>query len=197
NTSATADIVRRAVEAKKNVLAMSVGRLLDQGSLFLLAQKNHVALLIPSGAIAGLDAVKAAGLAGIVSVTLTSRKPPMGFIHNEYLKSRNIHLENIRKETVLFDGDVAAAVRHFPLNINVAATLKLACGKGVELRIRIIADPKITRNTHEITLEGACGRITTKTENTICSDNPKTSYLAVLSGIQTLKEYSSSVKIGT
>lgn len=197
NTSATIDIVHRALRAKKSILVMSVGRLLNESSLFALAEKNHCRLILPSGAIAGLDAVKAASLAGITSVTLTSRKPPAGFANNAFLKSRRINLENVKKETVLFNGRVSEAVKRFPQNINVAAALQLACGKGAQLKVRIIADPKVKRNTHEILLEGACGRITTKTENTICPDNPKTSYLAVLSGIQTLKQVFFSVKIGT
>ena len=197
NTDATADIVEKALRAKKDILVMSVGRLLHKSSLFSLAEKNRASILIPSGAIAGLDAVKAAGLAGTVSVTLTSRKPPLGFARNVYLKSKGIHLEDITIETVLFDGDVSDAVKYFPHNINVASSLKLASGPHAEVRVRIIADPHVSRNTHEIVLEGACGRITTKTENTICPDNPKTSYLAVLSGIQTLKQFFYNVKIGT
>lgn len=197
NTDATAEIVTKSIKAKKHIMVMSVGRLLNKSSLFSLAEKNRTSILIPSGAIAGLDAVKAAGLAGIVSVTLTSRKPPLGFARNQYLVSKGIHLESIRKETVLFDGDVADAVKYFPHNINVASALHMACGHGAELRVRIIADPHVSRNTHEIELEGACGRIITKTENTICPDNPKTSYLAVLSGIQTLKQFFYNVKIGT
>lgn len=197
NTDSAADIVKRTLRAKKNILVMSVGRLLNQGSLFSLAKKNRVGLLLPSGAIAGLDAIKAARLAGIDTVTLTSRKPPTGFAHNAYLESKNIKLDNIKHEIVLFDGDVELAVQRFPQNINVGATLKLACGPDIKLRIRIVADPCVKTNSHEIILEGACGKITTKTENAICPDNPKTSYLAVLSAIATLRQYSQNIKVGT
>ncbi|NTV29981.1 MAG: DUF108 domain-containing protein, partial [Candidatus Omnitrophica bacterium] len=152
NTDATAGIVRKSIKARKHILVMSVGRLLGKGSLFSLAEKNRASILIPSGAIAGLDAIKAAGLANIVSVTLTSRKPPMGFARNQYLLDRGIELDSIKKETVLFDGDVSDAVRYFPQNINVASALQMACGRGAELRVKIIADPQISRNTHEIVL---------------------------------------------
>lgn len=197
NTDATVEIARKSLQARKPILVMSVGRLLNEKGLFLLAENKRTPILIPSGAIAGLDAIKAASLAGDVSVTLTSRKPPLGFAHNQYLLSKGISLDEIKDEAVLFEGEVHKAVEHFPHNINVASALQMACGPGVDLKVKIIADPKVSRNTHEIVLEGACGRITTKTENTICPDNPKTSYLAVLSGTQTLKQFFYNVKIGT
>lgn len=196
NTSGTLDIVRASIRSGRSVMAMSVGRLLTHPGVFKQARRGKASLLLPSGAIAGLDALKAASLAGIDSVVLESRKPPAGFANNQYLVSRGMVLEKIRRPTVLFDGPVAEAVRHFPQNINVAAVISLACGRS-DLRVRIVADPGISRNSHEIVMEGPCGRITTRTENTICPDNPKTSYLAVLSGIQMLRQYFSSVKIGT
>ena len=197
NTSATRDIVRQAISLKRSVLAMSVGRLLGQSRLFSLAEKNHCSLLMPSGAIAGLDAVKAASLAGIKKMTLTTRKPPQGFADNPYLRDKGISLKDVKEETVVFDGPVHEAVRYFPQNINVAAALSMAAGDSVEVKVRIIASPDVSRNTHEIVLEGPFGRITTRTENEICPDNPKTSYLAVLSGVQTLKQFYQHVKIGT
>jgi aspartate dehydrogenase len=197
NTPATTDIVRRSLKAGKNVLVMSIGRLLNDSSLFYLAQRSKGQLLLPSGAVAGLDAIKAAALLGITSLTLTSRKPPAGFADNPYIKEKGISLKGLAKDIVLFDGKVKDAVRYFPQNINVAAAVALAAGVKAKLRVKIIASPEVKRNTHEVVLEGAFGRITTRTENTVCPDNPKTSYLAVMSGIRTLQEFSSNIKIGT
>jgi len=197
NAQNTRDIIRQALNAKKNVLSMSVGKLLNASDLFRLAKHNKCHLLLPSGAIAGVDAIKAAGLLGIDTITLTTRKPPAGFEGNAYLHQKGINPSKVRKETVLFKGSVAAAVKHFPRNINVAATLALASQSPKKITVRIITSPKYTTNSHAIELTGKFGRIVTQTDNVVCPDNPKTSYLAVLSGLQTLKQYCSGVFIGT
>ena len=193
----TRTIVRKALEAKRHVLAMSVGKLLNATELFRLAEKNKCVILLPSGAIGGLDAVKAACQAAISSITLTTRKPPSGFTRSIHIRERGINLNEIRTETTLFDGDVDTAVKLFPENINVAATLALACGAKDKMRVRIITAPDFKRNSHEIDMIGDFGRMVTRTENVVCPDNPKTSYLAVLSAIQTLKQHFQMVRIGT
>ena len=197
NTPGTKDIVKKALQSQKSVLVMSVGRLLQESSLFSLAQRRNCKILFPSGAIAGLDAIKAARLAGISSATLTTTKPPQGFKDNAYLLGKRIRPSLVKGNTVLFDGGVQEAVQLFPQNINVAAVLALAVGNVDKVRVRIVASPKATRNVHEIVIEGSCGRITTKVENEACPDNPKTSYLAVLSAIATLKQYGQNIKVGT
>ena len=103
----------------------------------------------------------------------------------------------IKKETILFEGNVKEAVKCFPQNINVAATIALASGTKDKLKIRIATSPEYKVNSHEIEMVGEFGRLVTKTENVVCPDNPKTSYLAVLSAVQTLKQYFEGVKIGT
>ncbi|MFH0754436.1 MAG: aspartate dehydrogenase domain-containing protein [Candidatus Omnitrophota bacterium] len=197
NTSATCEIVKCALKAGKSVMAMSVGRLLENDSLLSLADRSKGDLLLPSGAIAGIDAVKAAAVLGIKTMILTSTKPCSGFTNNVYVLKRRLLEGGIQKDVVLFDGHVRDAVKYFPQNINVAATLALAAGKKVNFRVRVIASSTIKRNRHEIVLEGKFGCIRTTSENTICPDNPKTSYLAVLSGIRTLQGFATHVKVGT
>jgi aspartate dehydrogenase len=197
NTQATQEIVKRSLKARKHILAMSIGRLLNNSSLFSLAERSHSSLLLPSGAIAGLDAVKSAAIAGITSITLTSRKPPAGFSDNRYVIEKKLLSKKTKNDVVLFDGNVSDAVKFFPQNINVAAAIAIAAGPKAKLHVKIIASPGLKRNTHEIVLDGAFGRITTKCENTVCPDNPKTSYLAVLSGIRTLQQFALNVRIGT
>ncbi len=193
----TAAIIRTVLEAKKDILIMSVGQLLLAEDLFQLADQNKCSVLIPSGAIAGLDAIKAAVCAGIEKITLTTRKPPSGFSDNPYVKNQGINLDDLHEETTLFEGTVKQALHHFPKNINVAATLALAGDCSDSLQVRIITSPHVRTNSHEIEAIGEFGRISTKTDNAVCPDNPKTSYLAVLSAIVTLKEYLRGVKIGT
>ncbi len=197
NAPDTHQLVRTALLAKKDVLVMSVGKFIEDETIFKLAQKQGVKVLIPSGAIAGIDAIKAASLQRIDSVTLTTRKPIYGFADNAYVQEKKINLSQIKKETVLFEGNVREAVKCFPQNINVAATIALASNSKDKLRIRISTSPEFKVNSHEIEVVGEFGRLVTKTENVVCPDNPKTSYLAVLSAVRTLKEYFQGVKIGT
>ena len=197
NAKDTRPMIKQALKKRKHVLAMSVGKLLKSQDLFKLAQRNRRALLIPSGAIAGMDAVKAASLVGIRQITLTTRKPLQGFKNNAYLQKKKINLTKINKETVLFEGNVARSVKFFPQNINVAAALALASLAGNKLLIRILTSPEYKTNSHQVELSGPFGRIQTQTDNVVCPDNPKTSYLAVLSGIQTLKQFCSGVFMGT
>lgn len=197
NARDTRGIISAALRSKKHILAMSVGKLLKASALFRLATHNRCALLLPSGAIAGVDALKAASLGKITHITLTTRKPPSGLSNNPYLTSRGIDLSKISKETVLFEGSVDDAVKFFPQNINVAATIALASQSKPRITIRIITSPDFQTNSHQVELKGDFGSITTRTDNVVCPDNPKTSYLAVLSGIQTLKQFSEGLKIGT
>jgi aspartate dehydrogenase len=197
NAKDTKKLIRQALAAKKDVLVMSVGKLLGAKEIFRTASRNRCKLLVPSGAIAGLDAIKAASQRKISRITLTTRKPTFGFTQTQYISQKNIDLAKIKGETVLFDGGVKAAVEHFPQNINVAAAIALASLAEDKLRIRIITSPEYKLNSHEIEVVGDFGRLVTRTENEVCPDNPKTSYLAVLSAIQTLKQYFQEVKIGT
>jgi aspartate dehydrogenase len=193
----TDEIIRKALQAKKDVLVMSVGKLIGAKNLFALAAKNQCTFLIPSGAIAGLDAIKAASLGSIQHITITSRKPPSGFSNVPYIKEKGINISEINKETVLFEGNVQSAVKYFPQNINVGATLALASQAPNKLTIRIVTSPEYQTNSHEIEAVGDFGKITTRTDNVVCPDNPKTSFLAVLSAIQTLKEYCLGTRVGT
>ena len=197
NTANVVSLVKKVVSAKKSVLVMSVGKMLQADHLFRIARKNKCYILLPSGAIAGVDAIKAASLVKVDRITLTTRKPVKGLIGNPYFERKGIDLSEIKKETTVFEGTVSEAVKNFPQNINVGATIALASQHPRKLKIKLNTSPKFTKNTHEIELTGDFGRIVTMTENVICPDNPKTSYLAVLSGMQTLKQYCTGILIGT
>jgi aspartate dehydrogenase len=197
NSVETRRIVEQILKSRKHVLVMSVGKLLNAEQLFHLAQKSNCSILIPSGAVAGLDAVKAASRAAIKQIKLITRKPLSGFHNNSYLQKRKIVLNKIKKETVLFEGNVQDAVRLFPQNINIAATVALACETPKKLRVKILTSPDYKCNSHEIHMTGDFGTLMTRTENVTCPDNPKTSYLAVLSAIQTLRQFCRHTFVGT
>jgi aspartate dehydrogenase len=193
----TTAIIEKVIRAKKGILIMSVGKALNIPHIFKVAEKNHTMALIPSGAIGGLDVIKSIDPKDISKITLTTRKPPSSLEQSDYLTKKKIYIDHIKKETVLFDGGVQESVKLFPRNINVAAALALASRAQNKIRIRIITSPKFTLNSHEINVWGKFGHLSVRTDNEPCPDNRKTSYLAVLSAIQTLKQYFNSVKIGT
>lgn len=190
-------VAKLSIESGRDIMIMSVGGMLEAEDIFDLAREMKRNIYFPSGAICGLDAVKAAALSKIDKITLTTRKPPAGLIGNPYLLKSNINLDRIQGETVVFEGSVDMAVKLFPQNINVAATLSLASGCKDKILVKIITSPEYTKNSHEILVEGDFGKIQSISENIPCADNPKTSFLAVLSAIATLKRILEVIKIGT
>ena len=177
---------------------MSVGGIIEHyKELKVLAEEKRAHIFIPSGAICGIDGLKAANCGKINKVILTTKKPPKAFLGTPYILKKKIRLDNIVKDTIIFEGDASQAIRAFPQNINVAATLSMA-GIGPEATmVRIVASPTVKRNIHEIEIESDAGKIIAVSENVIHPDNPKTSYLAVLSAIATLKQILEPIKIGT
>ncbi|MDP2939110.1 MAG: aspartate dehydrogenase [Candidatus Omnitrophota bacterium] len=197
SASVVREVVKSSILAKKDCLVMSVGGLIDSKALFEQARARGCRIYIPSGAIAGIDAIKAASLSKIEKIILTTRKPPSAFIGVAYVLKRNINLEHIETETSIFEGDVDTALRLFPQNINVAATLSLASRDKKKITVRIITSPEYKNNIHEIEIFAESGKIFTRTENVAFADNPKTSFLAALSAVAALKNILEAVKVGT
>ena len=190
-------VVWQALRAHRSVFVMSTGALLQDQRWRRLAQRSRGRVYIPSGALAGVDGVKAMAVGRLRRITLTTRKPPRALASAPYVQARGLRLERLRRPTVLFEGSASAVVKAFPQNTNVAATLTLASGgAGHRARIRVVADPTITRNVHELDVEGDCGRVSCRVESRP-SRNPKTSELAVRSAIATLARIFDSVAIGT
>ncbi len=186
------ELLNKVIDKEKKVMFMSTGGLIN--SLELL-KNSKAEIYLPSGAIAGLDGIKSASIGKIKSITLTTTKNSKGLEEAPYITENNINLNEIAKKTVIFKGSVEEAVKGFPKNINVAATLSLS-SNFKKLKIKIVVDPKARTNIHEIKVKGEAGVIKTKTENIPSPINPKTSYLAVLSAISTLKQITEKVRIG-
>ncbi|MFC1624583.1 aspartate dehydrogenase [Candidatus Omnitrophota bacterium] len=180
-------VARCAVLHKKDVLIMSTGGLLKKAAnLFKKARAKGCNIYIPSGAICGLDGLVSASAGKIKRVTLTTRKPPRGLRGASYFKTKDI--KNIKKETIIYDGNAEDAIRYFPKNINVAATLSLSGIGAKRTSVRIITAPEYKKNIHEVEVEGEFGRLFARTENTPSRENPKTSQLAIFSALSKLKE---------
>ncbi len=184
----------------KDLMILSVGALTDSkllSGLIKAARENDCKIYVPSGAIAGLDGLKSASIARIDKVTLTTTKNPEGLKGAPFVLENNIDLSAFREKTLLFEGSAEAAIAAFPANVNVAASLSLAGIGGKETRVRVFVDPGTSRNVHEISVEGAFGKFTCRVENVPSPDNPRTSFLAALSAIATLKKITEPLQIGT
>lgn len=192
------DIAKKALSLGKDVMVMSVGGILGkEKEIFKLARTHRCCLYLPSGGVVGIDGLKAADIGLIHRVTLTTRKPPQGFDDAPYVLKHNINLKNLKQEKLLFEGDAAEAVRGFPKNINVSATLSIAGLGAKKTKVRIIACPHMLVNVHEVYVQGDFGSFYTRTENFPSEQNPKTSRLAILSAVATLDRILRNVKIGT
>jgi aspartate dehydrogenase len=187
DAAAVPGVIEAAIRHGRDCMIMSLGALLKEPALLERAKANGVNVRMPSGALCGLDGVRAAKEAGLHSVTLTTVKPPKGLSGAPYLIEKGIDVEKLTSATVVFEGNALDAVKAFPKNVNVAAALSFA-GVGPELtRVRVVADPDATTNSHEIMAEGAFGSLRTKTDNLPSPRNPKSSYLASLSACAELR----------
>jgi len=199
--AAVREFVIPALRSGTNVMILSVGALLCIEGLYeeieSIAKEKDCKVYIPSGAVAGIDGLKSGAMVGIESVELTTIKPPRGFEGNEYVKEKGIELSSIERAETLFVGHAKEAVKYFPENVNVAATLSLAGIGSKATRVKIVADPGAKRNVHEVKAWGEFGNLFVRVENVPSAANPKTSYLAALSAIATLKRISYPIKVGT
>ena len=184
---AVKEVLESAMRHHIDCLIMSVGGLLDNVELGEEARASGIQVHIPSGALCGLDGIRAAMEAGLHSVSLTTRKPPAGLIGAPYLEENEIDLDGLEEATVVFEGSAREAVKAFPRNVNVAASLSFVGIGPDDTRVRIIADPAATMNIHEVVAEGAFGQLRTVTENLPSPRNAKSSYLASLSAIAELR----------
>ena len=191
-------IARKVLAQAKDVMVMSVGGILRHyPQLAIMAKRQGRHIVIPSGAVAGIDGLKAVSCGRIKKVILTTTKPLRSFRGNAYITKKKINLASLKKRRVIFQGNALQAVTAFPQNINVAATVSIA-GIGPEKTVvRIVASPQAKRNIHELEIVSDMGRIVTSCENAIHPNNPKTSFLAVLSAIATLKTILEPIRIGT
>jgi aspartate dehydrogenase len=191
-----ADLARDTFAAGKDLLVISVGALLDYPELFDLARERGCRLIIPSGAIAGLDGIKSASVGPISSVTITSRKPPRGLEGAPHLVRNNIVLDGLTEELEVFNGSARDACKGFPANVNITAAISYAGIGPDRTRVRILAVPDLPRNCHDIEVEGEFGRFHFHIEN-VPSENPKTGKLTALSIIRSINDAADTVRIGT
>jgi len=198
---AVTELTVPALEAGCDVLLSSVGALADAAlreRIIRTAEREGRVVHVPSGAIAGLDAVRTAALTGeLESVSLTTTKPPHGLAGAPYLVENDVDLDSLESTEMIFEGPATEAATAFPSNINVAMALSLAGIGPEETHVRIVADPDEANNVHRIAATGGMGDIETTVRNVPSPMNPKTSYLAAISVIERFRQMDATVRVGT
>jgi aspartate dehydrogenase len=186
-----------AIEAGRIFVPASVGALLPRMHLVRRAKQTGARIVVPTGALLGLDAVRAAAEGRIESVTLETRKPPAGLAGAPYLRKHGIDMMDVTMPVRVFAGNARDAAAGFPANVNVAAALALAGIGPVRTKVEIWADPTLTRNVHIITVEAEAARFTMRIENVPSDDNPRTGKITPLSMLACLRGLVSPLKVGS
>jgi aspartate dehydrogenase len=189
-------VCRPMLEAGKAVMVLSCGALLERPDLIALAKERGGQIIVPTGALLGLDAVTAAAEGQINAVRMTTRKPPRGLAGAPYLVAHGISVEGLNAPKLVFSGTAREAAAGFPANVNVAAALALAGIGPDRTTIEIWADPTVERNCHQITVDADSARFTLAIEN-IPSENPKTGRITALSALAALRKLNAPLRIGT
>jgi aspartate dehydrogenase len=190
------EIARPVLAAGKRLVVLSIGALLSCPDVVELAERSGGQIIVPTGALLGLDAVSAAAEGRINSVRMVTRKPIAGLSGAPYVAENDITLEGLNEPKLIFSGSAREAAKGFPANLNVAVALALA-GVGPDLtQLEIWADPTVTRNTHQITVESDSASFEMTIRN-IPSENPRTGRITALSVIAAIRKLSSALRVGT
>ncbi len=192
-----AQLAQPVLSAGKTLMSITVGALLENWHLVALATTHGTRIIVPTGALLGLDAVQAASEGHIESVRMVTRKPPAGLAGAPYLSEQGIDLTGLDQPLKVFDGNARDGVRHFPANVNVAAVLGLAGIGADRTQLEIWADPTVTRNTHHVVVDADSARFELKIENIPSLGNPRTGKIVALSIIAALRKLVAPVCIGT
>ena len=191
------ELAEAAVERGRILVTVSGGALLSNMDLVERAKETGARIVVPTGALLGLDAVQAAAQGEVERVTLVTRKPPGGLAGAPYLEERGIDLDGLAEPLKVFEGTAREGARGFPANVNVAAALGLAGVGPDKTRLEIWADPTVTRNTHRVEVEAASARFSMTIENVPSEENPRTGKITVLSVIAALKRLVAPLQVGT
>ena len=190
------DVALSAIDKGRIFMPLSVAQLLENDDLVERARQKGARILVPTGALIGLDAVRAAAEGTIHSVKMVTRKPPAELDGAPYLRERGISVSGLKQPLKVFDGSAREGARGFPTNVNVAAALSLAGFGPDRTQLEIWADPGVTRNTHTIMVDADTARFTMTIEN-IPSENPRTGKSVAPSTVAALRALVSELKVGT
>ena len=192
-----AEIAEPAIEAGRVLIALSAGALLSRPDQIETAELSGAQIIVPTGALVGLDAVRAMAVGTIETVTLVTRKPPQGLIGAPYLAENGIDVASLTAPLQVFQGNAFDAAKAFPANINVGAALALAGAGPARTMIEIWADPTIARNRHRVEVVSDSAIASMEIEGMPSADNPRTSASVANSVIAVLKRMCDPLVVGT
>lgn len=192
-----AEIAEPAIAKGRIFMPLSVGQLLGHMALVDKAKATGARIMVPTGALLGLDAVRAVAEGNVESVRITTRKPPKGLAGAPYLVERNMSMDAIREPTRIFEGSAREAIKGFPANVNVAVALSLAGIGPDRTRVEIWADPTVTRNTHTIEVVSDSSDLNMTIANIPSVENPATGKVTALSAIAALRRLTAPLVVGT
>ena len=191
------EIARPAIEQGRLFVPLSVTTLLNHMDLVERAKTTGARILVPTGALLGLDAVRAVAEGTVRSVTMTTRKPPKSLRSAKFVVERGINLDALKEPVKLYEGTVREAAALFPANVNIAVALGLA-GIGVDLtRYEIWADPGVERNTHVVKVDSDSTRFEMTIANIPTEENPATGRNTALSVIALLRRLTAPMVVGS
>ena len=178
-------------------LPLSVGALLRHPEMVELARETGGKIIVPTGAIIGLDTVRAMAVGQIHSVTLETRKPPNGLAGAPHLIDNNIDISSLTEPLRVFKGTARDAALAFPANVNVAAALGFAGLGPNHTMVEVWADPTIDRNIQAVTISSDSGEATMTMRNIPSDENPRTGRIVANSVIATLQRITAPMVAGT
>jgi aspartate dehydrogenase len=192
-----ASVAEPALQHGRIFMPLSVGALLDHMHLVDLAREKGGRIVVPTGALLGLDAVRAAAEGSISSVRMVTRKPPAGLAGAPLLVQRGLSVDGLTEPLKVFSGSAREAIAGFPANVNVAVALSLAGIGPDRTQVEIWADPGVTRNTHTIHVTSDASDLTMTIENVPSPENPRTGRITALSVLAALRRLSAPLVIGS
>jgi aspartate dehydrogenase len=196
-TAAFVDVAPPVVAAGRTLVTVSGAALLEHPELVDLARRSGGRIVLATGALLGLDAVRAAAEGTVHSITMVTRKPPKSLVDADYVVANGIDVASLEQPLQLFAGSAREGARLFPANVNVAAALGLAGIGPDRTRLEIWADPTLTRNTHHIVVDADSARFELKIENVPSAEKPGTGRITALSVIACLRSLGSPLRVGT
>ncbi|MFQ5692501.1 MAG: aspartate dehydrogenase domain-containing protein [Nitrospinota bacterium] len=190
-------VIEQTLRGDRDILVLTVGALVLHPELLELARERGRVIHVPSGAIGGLDSVKAGAVGGLRRVVITCTKSAKSFRGHPEVGRQGIDLDRLEGPRVLFEGTAREAIEKFPANVNISSALSLAGVGADRTLVRVVVDPAADRTVNEVEVEGEFGRFVTRAENVLSPANPRTSHLTSLSALATLRGIADSVRIGT
>ncbi len=196
-TAAFRDIAETTLRAGKTLVTVSGAALMQWPEAVDLARAYNGRIILATGALLGLDAVRAAAIGTIHSVTMVTRKPVRSLIKAEHVVRNQIDLSGLTAPLKIFEGSAREGAVAFPANVNVAAALGMAGVGPDRTRLEIWADPALQRNTHRIVVDADSARLELAIENVPTDENPGTGRITALSLVAALQDLVSPIRIGT